>query len=155
LRIAADVVRSGRRAWLYWPAEPAIECVDPDRLESLRHHLVGVKWLTRFCLPIDRSIELWHRMPTGLRWIYRGEFPVRRSDIHVRLTQLTMRAQPFSFADFAGHESDRTFTGTGLYCRTDYWNAAASDETTLQIVASLAGITDRLLCLTTRRDASI
>ena len=36
-------------------------------------------------LPIDRMSAIWQRLPTGLRWIYRGEFPVRRSDILVKL----------------------------------------------------------------------
>ena len=96
LELMNDVLRSGRRAWLYWPAEQAVECVNHERLQSLRRQLKGVKWLKRIGGPIDRVAALRDRVPTGLRWIYRGEFPVRRSDILIKLTLLSLRAQPVS-----------------------------------------------------------
>jgi len=147
LQLAAHVLRSGRRAWIAWPREEAIECVDDERLDSLHRHLDRVKWLARICLPLDRAAALWERMPTGLRWIYRGEFPVRRAHIHVRLTQLTMRAQPIGFAGLASRDGRRLFDGAGVYLRSDYWNAAPADDRAVQAIADLASITGRLVCL--------
>ena len=135
---------AGRRAWVYWPAEQAVECVDEERLESLRRHVNGVKWLKRLAGPIDRAATRWHRAPTGLRWIYRGEFPVRRSDILIKLTLLSLRSQPVPF--------DR-LGGTGLYLRTDYWNAGPDDERMSRVAAELSSIGGRIVCLTPRHDA--
>ena len=63
-------------------------------------------------MPIDTALERWHRAPAASRWIYRGEFPVRRADILVKLTLLSLRAQPVPLGECAG---------AGLYLRTDYW----------------------------------
>ena len=41
LRAVLDVLRAGRRVWMYWPAEQAIECVDDERAHSLRSHLAA------------------------------------------------------------------------------------------------------------------
>jgi len=155
LQLAAAAVRSGRRAWLYWPGEQAIECVDEERLDSLARHVRVVAWMARACGPLDRATELWERMPTGLRWIYRGEFPVRRLDIHVRLTQLTMRAQPLAFGDLVVRDGRSVFEGTGVFLRADYWNSADADDRVVQTAADLASITDRLVCVTPRRDERI
>src|SRR4051812_33748615 len=47
LQRAAQVLDSQRRAWIYWPGEQAVECVDAERLESLRRHVTAVTWLKR------------------------------------------------------------------------------------------------------------
>ena len=133
------VRRAGRRAWVYWPNEEAVECVDDERLESLKQHVSRVRWLKRICLPIDTAVTRWNRVPTALRWIYRGEFPVRRSDIEVKLTQAAMRAQPVALADLSG---------AGVYLRCDYWSANDGDARTRDVVASLARGGRRLTCLT-------
>src|SRR5204863_6998545 len=124
-----------RRAWLYWPAEQAIECVDPERLESLRRHLQRVKWLKRICEPVDRAVTVWRRVPTALRWIYRGEFPVRRSDILVKLTLLSLRAQPVSLDPPSHAVGASRFPGVGLYLRADYWTGPSCDDGTRRVVA--------------------
>ncbi|MCU1385402.1 MAG: methyltransferase protein [Acidobacteria bacterium] len=36
--LARRIIASGRRAWLYWPGEQAIECIDEERLSSLWRH---------------------------------------------------------------------------------------------------------------------
>src|SRR6185436_5342631 len=139
-------LRAGRRAWIYWPSEQAIESLDDERLASLRRHVRAVKWLKRICVPIDTALTRWNRMPTGLRWIYRGEFPVRRSDILVKLTLLSLRAQPVPLGAGAG---------AGLYLRSDYWNGAGDDERMSRVVAGLASSGHRIVCLTPRHDAGL
>lgn len=138
LQLIEQVQRSRRRAWLFWPGEQALECVDDERLNSLSTHLNRVKWLKRICVPVDRALVRWDRVPTALRWIYRGEFPVRRSDILVKLSLLTMRAQPVPLARIAG---------TGLYLRTDYWSGGRDDDSMSGIVSGLAAISDRVICM--------
>ena len=146
LPLFEQVLRAGRRAWLYWPAERAVECLDEERMASLRRHLQAVKWLKRICVPIDTAVTRGNRAPTGLRWIYRGEFPVRRSDILVKLTLLTLRAQPVPLASCAG---------AGLYLRTDYWNTNGDDERMSRVVAGVAATSGRIVCLTARHDARL
>ena len=141
-----QVLRAGRRAWMYWPAEQAVECLDDERLASLRRHLHAVKWLKRICVPIDAAVTRWNRAPAGLRWIYRGEFPVRRLDILDRLTRLNLRAQPVPLG---------TCAGAGLYLRTDYWNAGSDDERMSRVVAELATTSGRIVCLTPRHHARL
>ena len=153
LRIIDQILRGGRRAWLYWPAERAIECVDRERLESLRRHLKRVKWLKRICEPIHRAAAGWDRVPTGLRWIYRGEFPVRRLDILVRLTRLSLLAQPVSFDPTSSADGLSRFPGVGVYLRADYWAQSSRDDGTRRMVAELAAVTDRVVCLTASRHA--
>ena len=139
LQLIEQVLRSRRRAWLFWPEEQALECVDDERLNSLSTHVNRVKWLKRICVPFDQALVRWNRVPTALRWIYRGEFPVRRSDILIKLSVLTMRAQPVTFASTAG---------TGLYLRTDYWSGGPDDESMSCVVSGLSAVTDRVVCLT-------
>jgi Glycosyl transferase 4-like domain len=146
LQTLAASLRSGHRAWMYWPTEEALECVDDERIESLERHLTRVKWLKRIGVPIDTAMIRWKRVPTALRWIYRGEFPVRRSDILVKLTQLTMRAQPLPLS---------TMRGTGLYVRADYWAGRHDVRQTSRAVAALASASGRAVCMIARDDTQI
>jgi SAM-dependent methyltransferase len=143
LQLIEQQLRTRRRAWLFWPAEQALECVDDERLNSLSTHVNRVKWLKRIGVPIDQALIRWERVPTALRWIYRGEFPVRRSDILIKLSLLTMRAQPVPFASIAG---------TGLYLRTDYWSGGPDDESMSCIVSGLAAVSDRVIWMTPQRN---
>ena len=149
LELLGAIRRAGRRAWVHWPSEEAIECVDDERLDSLRRHVRAVGWLNRIVAPIDNAITRWHRVPTALRWIYRGEFPVRRSDILIKLTHLTVRAQPLPIA---------ALDGGGVYLRCDYWRsrpdrpmglAAIDDQRMRDVVRALATVATPLACLTT------
>lgn len=146
LSLLAAVRRAGQRAWLYFPGEDAIECVDDERLNSLRRHVTRVRWLKRMAVPLDAAITRWHRVPTALRWIYRGEFPVRRSDIEIALSQASLRAQPWPL--------DR-LSGTGIYLRCDYWNTSDGDSRTRDVVASLARVSSELVCLTATRQPQL
>jgi ubiquinone/menaquinone biosynthesis C-methylase UbiE len=152
LALIAGVLRTGRSAWLYWRAEEAIECVDGERLRSLRRHVHAVKWMKRIAVPIDRAVTTWHRVPTGLRWIYRGEFPVRRSDILVELTLLSLRAQPVWLDPVTSGDRVPRFAGVGLYLRADYWAAGRGDERMSRVAAELTDISERLVCLTPWHD---
>src|SRR5262249_12071433 len=144
LELVDQLLHAGRRVWLFWPDEQAIECVDRERLDSFRRHLKGVSWMKRVAVPVDSAMIRWNRVPTALRWIYRGEFPVRRSDILVKLTLLTLRAQPVPLAELSG---------PGVYLRTDYWNTGGGDERVDGVVAALERTSERVVYLTPRADA--
>src|SRR5581483_1420636 len=146
LKLIGDVRRAGGRAWVYWPNEEAVECVDDERLDSLRRHVSRVGWLKRICVPLDTAVTRWNRVPTALRWIYRGEFPVRRSDIEVALIQAAMRAQPQALDGLAG---------PAVYLRCDYWNTADGSARARQIVASLACASRPLVCVTATADSGL
>jgi ubiquinone/menaquinone biosynthesis C-methylase UbiE len=150
LSLMAQALGSGRRVWMYWPAEQAVECVDHERLRSLRRHRTGVTLMKRLAEPVGRAITAWHRIPAGLRWIYRGEFPVRRDDVFTKLTLLSVRAQPVSLDPHRRCTSHARIDGVGLYLRADYWTARGG---TSRVVEELAGITDHVVCLVPgRRD---
>jgi ubiquinone/menaquinone biosynthesis C-methylase UbiE len=138
LEALARVLRAKRRAWLYWPRESAVECVDAERLDSLRRHVRRVAWMRRTALPADRAMTTWRRVAPGLRWIYRGEFPVRRSDILIKLTLLTMRAQPAVLEQLRG---------PGVYLRTDYWAESVAAGPTPLVVGGLNAAAGPILCL--------
>ena len=155
LQLVEQVLGGDRRAWIYWPGEQAVECVDAERLQSLRRHLSAVRWLTQVCLPIDRAVLCWHRMPTGLRWIYRGEFPVRRSDIFVKLNLLSLRAQPVAFDLTAAPATVPQLRGVGVYLRTDYWAPPDHDDGTSRVSRELITLGSNVVCFTPRRDPSL
>jgi glycosyltransferase involved in cell wall biosynthesis/ubiquinone/menaquinone biosynthesis C-methylase UbiE len=56
--LARRVLGRGRRAWLYWPSEQAIECVDAERLSSLWRH-----W---FFITTYRTAKRMRRAASGL-----------------------------------------------------------------------------------------
>jgi SAM-dependent methyltransferase len=155
LHVIAQVLSSDRRAWIYWPAEAAIECVDAERLQSLRRHVSAVKWLTLIAEPFDRLVARWHRVPGALRWIYRGEFPVRRFDIFTRLNMLTVGAQPVPFNLAACAERGLVADGVGVYLRTDYWTPENGDDHARRVAKELTAIGNRVVCLTPLRDSRL
>src|SRR5581483_8808480 len=146
LELLGAARRAGRRAWVYWPNEEAVECVDDERLESLRQHVSRVRWLKRVCMPIDHAVTRWNRVPTALRWIYRGEFPVRRSDIEVAFIQAAMRAQPLPLTDLSG---------AAVYLRCDYWNTTDDDARARDVAASLGRVSRSVVWLTPTRDQQL
>ena len=152
LQAIDGALRAGRRAWLYFPAEQAVECVDEERLDSLRRHVTTVRWLKRIGGPSERFVERVHRAGAGLRWIYRGEFPVRRSDVAAVLDRLIIRAQPVAPVRCGtGHNGSR-ICGVGVLLRTDFWNASAEDAEAADVAVQLAAVTDRVVCVAPRRD---
>src|SRR5262245_25934472 len=98
LAVAAAALRRGLRVWTYWPSEHAIECVDSERLTSARVHWLAINLLERFAAPMGRWVTRWRRVAPALRWVYRGEFAVRRFDILARLNQLSEAARPVPLA---------------------------------------------------------
>ncbi len=137
LQLLASAHLLGRRTWLYWPAEEAVECVDAERLVALRELVARVRWLKRIGGAADRMAARLSRVSPALRWIYRGEFPVRRFDIRTHLDSLLAIARPVQLR--------ASSPLVALHVRADYWNAAASGSGSL--LAALSTIADSVVSI--------
>ena len=150
LEIAGTVLKRGLRLWLYWPNERAVECVDRERLTSLRRHRRAVIALERAGRPIHRAMESWQRMRPGLRWIYRGAFPVRRYDLLSQLERYSLDARPVPFPPLTDLPAASSRIDAGLYLRTDFWAPITSGGSyghTCYVARELAAVTERFVCL--------
>ena len=122
LRIARVALGRGLRVWLHWPNEHAVEYVDLERLQSLHRHRVAAIALERLGRPAHRLLEASKRFKPGLRWIYRGMFPVRRYDLLAQLDRWSLDARPVPFrTGSSAAEPRRSKFDAGLYLRTDFW----------------------------------
>ena len=146
LRLAALVLKQGRRAWLYWPEERAVEHLDPERLASFWRH-----WI----------VILVHRIKRGIsRRIWGPEPPPDPtvelvSRLTAKLQQLQRTAKPVPFNGADGLAGGRG-SGTGLYLRTDFWvqiSSGGSYGHTCYVAKELASTSSGLSCLMANRYA--
>jgi glycosyltransferase involved in cell wall biosynthesis/ubiquinone/menaquinone biosynthesis C-methylase UbiE len=154
LHVTHAALRRGLRVWLYWPNEQAVECVDAERLQSLRRHRRAAIAMERVGRPIHRAMESWQRIRPGLRWIYRGVFPVRRYDLLAQLERMSLDARPVPFRGPGGVPTPSSRLGAGLYLRTDFWARITSGGSyghTCYVAKELAAVTDRFVCLLSQR----
>ena len=150
LDIVETALRRGLRAWLYWPAEQAVECVDRERLQSLRRHRHAVIALEKVGRRAHRVMKSWQRVKPGLRWIYRGAFPVRRFDMLADLERLSLDARPVPFPGSSGGRTRSRRIDAGLYLRTDFWAPITSGGSyghTCYVAKELSAVTGRFVCL--------
>jgi len=63
LAIAAAALGRGRRVWVYWPAEEAVEHIDRERLASARRHWI----LITVARPVDRARQFASRARNAFR----------------------------------------------------------------------------------------
>ena len=154
LRIAAAALKRGLRLWLYWPHERAVECVDAERLASLRRHRRAVIALDRVGGPVHRAIWIWKRVRPGLRWIYSEAFPFRRADVLAQLEGRSLDARPVPFPTRGGAPGASDRMDRGLYLRTDFWAPIPSGGSyghTCYVARELSAVTDRFVCLLAQR----
>lgn len=151
LQLARRLLRSGRRVWLHWPAESAVECLDDERWRSMRRHTVARSLLRTFDRAIRPVVAL-RRMPEAMRWAYRGRFPFRPAELIDRLRGLyaTSKAVPFAAATW----TDAGVGGRGLYLRADFWNQLTSGGSyghTCYVAKELKESSGDLVCLFAQR----
>jgi glycosyltransferase involved in cell wall biosynthesis/ubiquinone/menaquinone biosynthesis C-methylase UbiE len=154
LEIAQAALARGLRVWLHWPHEQAVESIDAERLQSLQRHRRAVIALERLGRPIHRAMESWQRIRPGLRWVYRGAFPVRRYDLLAQLERMSLDARPIPFRDLAAPPTSSSRLAAGLYLRTDFWarfTSGGSYGHTCYVAKELAALTDRFVCLLPQR----
>jgi glycosyltransferase involved in cell wall biosynthesis/ubiquinone/menaquinone biosynthesis C-methylase UbiE len=150
LDLGHSVLSRGLRLWLHWPAEQAVECVNRERLTSLRRHRRAVIALERVGRPIHRGMQSWQRIRPGLRWMYRGAFPVRRYDLLAQLERWIFDARPVPFRLGGRAVDDPVRLDAGLYLRTDFWAPITSGGSyghTCYVARELAALTDQFVCL--------
>lgn len=149
-------INMGRRAWLYWPGEHAVECVDRERLGSLWRHWVFITGIFGFrtaagLLPsLIRRIAV--RLPSPLRRLVPTRFlPVDDSASARRLAILDALigdASPVPFDPPQATASQR-IPGCGAYLRTDFWariESGGSYGHTCYVAKELAAVTEDFIC---------
>jgi glycosyltransferase involved in cell wall biosynthesis/ubiquinone/menaquinone biosynthesis C-methylase UbiE len=150
LDFAATALERRLGVWLHWPEEQAVECVDGERLNSLRTHRRAVIVLEKVGRRAHRLMKSWERIRPGLRWIYRGAFPVRRFDILADLERMSLDARPVPFRGLSSVLNPPQKIDTGLYLRTDFWAPITSGGSyghTCYVARELSAITERFVCL--------
>lgn len=148
LRFAARALKEGRRVWLYWPSETAIECIDRERLGSYWRH-----WAVITGFRAKRRIAGLF----GSREFDPGPELVERYT--AALARLTQDARPVPLVRAAGVPTvDNRIDGTGVYLRTDYWveiSSGGSYGHTCYVAKELAAVTQRFVCLMANRYAML
>ena len=150
LEVIEAALTRGLRVWLHWPAEQAVECVDRERFESLKRHRHAVIALEKVGRRAHRVMKTWERVKPGLRWIYRGAFPVRRFDMLADLERLSLDARPVPFRGLDGAPNASRKVDAGLYLRTDFWAPITSGGSyghTCYVAKELSAVTERFVCL--------
>ena len=164
LQHAARVLKTGKRAWFYWPEEQAIECIDRLRLWTywrLSLFLAGLRAWRRAVRETNRL-----RILLGLPYrVYKtaiGEHDAPAAPIvedlaatHAdrsrrAIAALLRDADPVSFGhDLPRPDANHRIPGTGVYLRTDFWAQITSGGSyghTCYVAKELAGVTERFVC---------
>jgi glycosyltransferase involved in cell wall biosynthesis/SAM-dependent methyltransferase len=144
LALASAALKRSKRAWLYWPDDGIIECVDEERLPGLRRLWLFVT-VMRAARRKTRALKIWLRQYRFVATIL--SIPHRRI-----VRALIDRVAPVPFADLP--RDGRKISGTGLYLRTDFWAPITSGGSyghTCYVAKELAAVTEDLLCLMANR----
>jgi glycosyltransferase involved in cell wall biosynthesis/ubiquinone/menaquinone biosynthesis C-methylase UbiE len=181
LRLSRAALDRGRRLWVYWPGEQAIECIDRERLAShWRHWLLitgywhgsrlsaalhrGGSRIQATCVRRARSVRrlvsryvrrgrdvLRHVSPARLT-VDEAPSPAARPD---ELNGLIERASPVPFPALTYEPGPRArIPGCGAYLRTDFWariESGGSYGHTCYVAKELAAVTERFVCFMAHR----
>ena len=85
LALARQVLRRGRRVWLFWPAEQAIECLDAERLSSLWRHWLFITTLRAIARGRDTAASAARGARVELRAARQGAAAARPRDLTGRI----------------------------------------------------------------------
>jgi glycosyltransferase involved in cell wall biosynthesis/ubiquinone/menaquinone biosynthesis C-methylase UbiE len=154
LRIVGESLRRRLSVWLHWPNEQAVERIDRERLSSLNRHRRATIALERLGRPAHRLLDASKRFKPGLRWIYRGMFPVRRHDLVTELERRSNGARPAPLRMSAFESSGPPRFDAGVYLRSDFWvhiTSGGSYGHTCYVAKELAALTERFACLLPQR----
>jgi len=149
LILIRSALASGRRVWLYWPREQAVEHVDRERVASLWRHWLFVtagrfriRWQEKRIIPRLRAVLrdvpparlpgwLARRLVRAVRDLAAGSASAGLPDDsrvraaaerQARLDALIAAASPVPFPALPCEPGpDRPVTGCGVYLRTDFW----------------------------------
>jgi glycosyltransferase involved in cell wall biosynthesis/ubiquinone/menaquinone biosynthesis C-methylase UbiE len=116
LQFARRALKSGRRVWLYWPAEHALEVINDERLASYWRHWLVIQGARQVRRVVGAA-------PAP------ADSPTARilAEASRKLEETIARAKRLPLTMPTGHVAgERKLSGTGVYLRTDYWARISS-----------------------------
>lgn len=161
LRTLGKAHKAGLKAYLYWPAEEAVETVPPLRMRSLYNHWVFITGTNAVLALTDRFFKKNPAQapccdnacaadPTPVADQSSQYTPSTHPSLDKFLDALVAQAAPVPF-DLAAPPSAKTpLDGTGVYLRLDYWAKITSGGSyghTCHVAQELARSTRRMTCL--------
>ncbi|MFQ5655029.1 MAG: methyltransferase domain-containing protein, partial [Planctomycetota bacterium] len=168
LRLARRALAAGKRVWLWWPAENAVEEIDRERRRSYRRHWVIDRAVQRL-RSAGRTGRLLATLPAamlrggvremrGAYWQFKGRTPVRRAaraDWSAEMVRRDLekrcagaREAPLLPVEELPDPSS-PHSGQGVYLRTDFWAPITSGGSyghTCYVAKHLARTSENLVC---------
>lgn len=164
LRLASRALRLGRRVWVYWPGESAVECVDRERLRSLWNHWLFIataraaralrRKLIRF-VEVSKGEGIATAAAAAAQHLTQGSAKTREQTTaaHLaRLQELVAAAAPVPFRHRPAPGAP--VPGVGVYLRTDFWariESGGSYGHTCYVAKELAAVTEQFVCFMAHR----
>jgi glycosyltransferase involved in cell wall biosynthesis/ubiquinone/menaquinone biosynthesis C-methylase UbiE len=164
LHIIGQVLRRGRRVWLYWPEEEAVECVDRERLASHWRHWLFIQAHRHVLKPAHTLIERYQRVRKEVPIAKLPAWAAARTLRALRPVDVPSAATPpsadrlealrqFEPAPVAIHlpsvpSSDEPLPGVGVYLRSDFWvhiESGGSYGHTCYVAKELAAVCDQFV----------
>src|SRR5262245_44168740 len=143
LEMAETLVRRGRKVFLHWPEESAIEVLDDERLRSYRklsEAALGFRLVQPLIRVVRRSNGNVHR---------------HLKDCMAEITAIVSRAKPLPMRPLHELPDGRfRFSGTGAYLRTDFFakiNSGGSYGHTCYVANALSRMSDSFVCVLAHR----
>jgi len=75
LQLLANGLEAGRRTWLHWPEEGAVEVATPERLDSYRRHLQAIVFYQKVVAPVIHLIHIPMRASLELHGMPSSDMP--------------------------------------------------------------------------------
>jgi len=143
LELAKRVLKLGRRVWMYWTGEEAVECVDRLRLASHWRHILAVKAYERVRGPLAAAAVDPMADPGSAAFLSAAMFvPPSNRDAFVDPRPVPWRPER------------GTIPGCGVYLRLDFWNrfdSGGSYGHTCYVAKELSAATERFVCFLGQR----
>jgi glycosyltransferase involved in cell wall biosynthesis/ubiquinone/menaquinone biosynthesis C-methylase UbiE len=150
IRLARSALNSRKRAWFYWPAESAVECVTHELLDSYRTlYLLADSFA--FVRP---ALGFAGRFVNPVRALFRTIQSVASSSqlaeiCLAEVQAIAANAAPIAFPGLKPPSKTEPLPGAGAYLRTDYWaplKSGGSYGHTCYLANALAHTVHRLVC---------
>lgn len=161
LDIASKALSHGRRVWIHFPEEQAVEVVDAERLQSHRRHW----WFITTGFTMRRTAafvahalgRIAARLPSPYNRVIPRRFHFVDTSVSDRrvavLNTLIEDARPVPF-DVHQATAEHKIAGSGVYLRTDFWariESGGSYGHTCYVAKELAAVTEEFVCFMAHR----
>ena len=173
LGLSKATLGSGHRVWIHWPGESAVECLDGERIASLRRHWYFINGYWAWTRTSRRVQDIRQRLRAVIRdvpprqlprWALRkllgrpGQATPVHDDPRARsaaarvdeLNALIAAASPVAFPTLAYQPTkEQPIPGYGAYLRTDFWaplQSGGSYGHTCYVAKELAAVSQGFVC---------